>query len=88
MVELVARRCGDQHSTVQNWYPGDEDAWRDLYSPDQARYLQGRSLGNLLDAGGNRIGNHVEIPASFCGDVGRLYSVALANLNRPIPVPR
>jgi Fe-S cluster assembly protein SufB len=47
VVELITLDDAEiKYSTVQNWYPGDS---------------QGRPIENLLDAGGNRLGDHLEV---------------------------
>ena len=64
VVELVALDDAEiKYSTVQNWYPGDENgAGRHLQFRDQAGRLPRPQLENLLDPGGDRIGDHLEIP--------------------------
>ena len=63
VVELVA--LDDAHikySTVQNWYPGDAARRRrHLQLRHQARRLPRPQLAHLLDAGGDRFGDHLEV---------------------------
>ena len=63
VVELVALDDAEiKYSTVQNWYPGDsEGQGRHLQFRDQARRLPRRALEDLLDAGRDRLGDHLEI---------------------------
>jgi Fe-S cluster assembly protein SufB len=64
VVELVALDDAEiKYSTVQNWYPGRrERQGRHLQLRHQARRLPGRPVQGDVDAGGNRLGHHVEIP--------------------------
>jgi len=64
VVELVALDEAEiKYSTVQNWYPGDrEGARRRLQLCNQARRLPRRPLEDQLDAGGDGLGHHLEIP--------------------------
>ena len=51
-----------KYSTVQNWYPGDEEGKGGIYNFVTKRGdCRGRPLEDLLDAGGNRLGHHLEI---------------------------
>ena len=63
VVELVALDNAQiKYSTVQNWYPGRQRRQgRDLQLRDQARQVPGRELEDLLDAGGDRISDHLEV---------------------------
>ena len=63
VVELVALDDAEiKYSTVQNWYPGDaERQGRHLQLRHQARRLPRRPLQDLLDAGRDRLGDHLEI---------------------------
>ncbi len=63
VVELVALDDATiKYSTIQNWYPGDKDGQgRHLQLRDQARRLPRTQLEDLLDAGGDRIGDHLEV---------------------------
>ena len=84
VVELVA--LGDaeiKYSTVQNWYPGDENGKGGIYNfRHQSAATAGAQFQDLLDPGGNRVCDHLEIPELHLrGDnsVGEFYSVAVAN---------
>ena len=85
VVELVALDDAQiKYSTVQNWYPGDKDGKGGIYNFVTKRgKCAGRQLEDLLDAGRDRLGDHLEVPerASCKGDdsVGEFYSVALTN---------
>jgi Fe-S cluster assembly protein SufB len=84
VVELVALDDAEiKYSTVQNWYPGDEEGQgRHLQLRHQARAVPGRAFQDLLDPGGDRLGHHLEVPELHpAGDdsVGEFYSVALTN---------
>jgi len=63
VVELVALEDAEiKYSTVQNWYPGDENGLGGIYNfVHQARRLPRRALEDFLDAGGDRFGDHLEI---------------------------
>ena len=64
VVELVALEGAEiKYSTVQNWYPGDERRQgRHLQLRHEARRLPRPGLENLLDAGGDGLGDHLEVP--------------------------
>ncbi len=63
VVELVALDDAEiKYSTVQNWYPGDaQRQGRHLQLRHQARRLPRRPVEDLVDAGRNRLGDHLEI---------------------------
>jgi Fe-S cluster assembly scaffold protein SufB len=63
VVELVALEDAEiKYSTVQNWYPGDaRGQGRHLQFRHQARRLPRRPLEDLVDAGRDRLGHHLEI---------------------------
>ena len=63
VVELIALDNAQiKYSTVQNWYPGDEEGKGGIYNFVTKRGLcTGRELEDLLDAGGDRLGDHLEI---------------------------
>ncbi len=63
VVELVALEDAEiKYSTVQNWYPGDaEGKRRHLQFRHQARRLPRRAGENFVDAGRDRLGDHLEI---------------------------
>ena len=63
VVELVALDNAQiKYSTVQNWYPGDKEGQRrHLQLRHQARQVPGGEFEDFLDAGGDRLGDHLEI---------------------------
>ena len=63
VVELVALdNASIKYSTVQNWYPGDKEGKGGIYNFVTKRGdCRGRDQQNQLDAGGNRLGHHLEI---------------------------
>ena len=63
VVELVALDDAEiKYSTVQNWYPGRRRRQgRHLQLRHQARRLPRRALEDFLDAGRDRLGDHLEI---------------------------
>ena len=63
VVELVALDDATiKYSTIQNWYPGRQGRQgRHLQLRDQARQVRRRQLEDHLDAGRNRLGDHVEV---------------------------
>ncbi len=85
VVELVALENAQiKYSTVQNWYPGDKEGkGGHLQLRHQTGTLPRRALEDLVDAGGDRIGDHVEVPglraSSATSSVGEFYSVAMTN---------
>ena len=69
VVELVALDDATiKYSTIQNWYPGDKDGKGGIYNFVTKRgAVRGRGLEDHLDAGRDRLGDHVEISrAAFC----------------------
>src|SRR6184192_3541262 len=62
VVELVALdKAQIKYSTVQNWYPGDAQGRGGIYNFDEARRCARQGLEDLVDAGGDRIGDHLEV---------------------------
>ena len=63
VVELIALEDAEiKYSTMQNWYPGDARGQRrHLQLRHQARRLPRRELQDFLDAGRDRLGDHLEI---------------------------
>ena len=63
VVELIALDDAEiKYSTIQNWYPGDaQRQGRHLQLRHQARRLPRRALEDFLDAGRDRLGDHLEI---------------------------
>ena len=77
VVELVALDNAQiKYSTVQNWYPGDKEGKGGIYNFVTKRgKCRGRELEDLVDAGRNRISDHVEISrAAFCRAITRWAS--------------
>ena len=63
VVELVALdNATIKYSTIQNWYPGDKDGKGGIYNFVTKRgALHRRQLEDHLDAGGDRLGHHLEV---------------------------
>ena len=64
VVELVAVGENSQikYSTVQNWYPGDKEGRGGIYNFVTKRgACRGPQLEDFLDAGGDRLGHHLEV---------------------------
>ena len=63
VVELVAKQDAEiKYSTVQNWYPGDEDGKGGIYNFVTKRgHCLGRAVKDQLDAGGNWFRHHLEV---------------------------
>ena len=63
VVELVALDDAQiKYSTVQNWYPGDKEGKGGIYNFVTKRGdVSRREFQNFVDAGGNRLGDYVEI---------------------------
>ena len=63
VVELIAHEDAEiKYSTVQNWYPGDSEGKGGIYNFVTKRGdCRGARLENLLDAGRDRLGDHLEI---------------------------
>jgi Fe-S cluster assembly protein SufB len=84
VVELVALDGAQiKYSTVQNWYPGDKEGKGGIYNFVTKRGMCHRIMRDLLDAGRDGFGDHLEISLRCIlrGDnsVGEFYSVALTN---------
>jgi len=90
IVEIIAMEDAEvKYSTVQNWYPGDKQGKGGVYNFVTKRgYLQGKPLQDLLDAGGNRVGHHLEIPLLRFG--GRRFGgrVLLRRGHQSLPAGR
>ena len=95
VVELVALKDATiKYSTVQNWYPGDEEGRGGIYNFVTKRGdCRGRQLEDLLDTGRGRLSDHLEVSrAASCGV--RTRSVNFTRwpsptiCSRPIPAPR
>ena len=63
VVELVALDDAEiKYSTVQNWYPGDEEGRGGIYNFVTKRgECRGAQLEDLLDAGRDRLRDHLEV---------------------------
>ena len=63
VVELVALDNAQiKYSTVQNWYPGDKNGKGGIYNFVTKRGDVSREeFEDFVDAGGNRLGHHLEI---------------------------
>ena len=62
VVELIALDEAEiKYSTVQNWYPATRTARAASIICNQARRLPRPQLQDLVDAGGNRFGDYLEI---------------------------
>jgi Fe-S cluster assembly protein SufB len=63
VVELVALKDATiKYSTCQNWYAATRKGQGgDLQLRDEARQVRRRELEDLVDAGGDRLGDHVEV---------------------------
>jgi Fe-S cluster assembly protein SufB len=64
VVELVILEDAEiKYSTVQNWFPGDEEGKGGIYNFVTKRAdCRGRPGQGDVDAGRNRLGDHLEIP--------------------------
>ena len=64
VVELVAFDDAQiRYATVQNWYPGDKEGRGGIYNFVTKRgKCQGVNSKNFVDAGRNRVRDHVEVP--------------------------
>ena len=63
MVELIALDDAEiKYSTVQNWYPGDAEGKGGIYNFVTKRGdCRGKNVEDLLDAGRDRLGDHLEV---------------------------
>ena len=68
VVELVALDDAEiKYSTVQNWYPGDENGVGGIYNFVTKRgECRGARSKISLDAGRDRLGDHLEVPDAAC----------------------
>jgi Fe-S cluster assembly protein SufB len=63
VVELVALDDAEiKYSTVQNWYPGDAEGKGGIYNFVTKRGDCRGALEDLVDAGRDRLGDHLEVP--------------------------
>jgi Fe-S cluster assembly protein SufB len=77
VVELVALKDAEiKYSTVQNWYPGDENGKGGIYNFVTKRGVcRGRQVKDFLDAGRNRFGHHLEISLLRAARQGQRWRV-------------
>ncbi|MCW0135953.1 SufD family Fe-S cluster assembly protein [Escherichia coli] len=72
-----------KYSTVQNWFPGDNNTGGISQLRHQACFLcEGEKQQNVMDAIRNRVSDYVEISQLYLrGDnsIGEFYSVALTS---------
>ena len=62
VVEIIVEKDAEvKYSTVQNWYPGDKQGRGGIYNFVTKRHLP-RKRPPVVDAGGDRLGHHLEIP--------------------------
>ena len=63
VVELVAKeRAKIKYSTVQNWYPGDENGQGGIYNFVTKRGICKGDYAKISDTNRNRIRDYLEIP--------------------------
>jgi len=77
-----ARQCEIKYSTVQNWYPGDKEGKGGIYNFVTSARLPGKNSKIFLDAGGDRLGHHLEVSSCILrgdGSRGEFYSIAISN---------
>ena len=84
VVELIALDDAEiKYSTVQNWYPGDKDGKGGIYNFVTKRGdCRGQQLQDLLDAGRDRLGHHLEVSELHPArrqQRGEFYSIAVSN---------
>ena len=95
VVEIVALEDAEvKYSTVQNWYPGRRGGpRRHLQLRHQARRLPRGAREGDVDAGRDRLGDHLEVsrPASCAARGARASSTrspSPTTTSRPTPAPR
>jgi Fe-S cluster assembly scaffold protein SufB len=94
VVELVALDDATiKYSTVQNWYPGDKKARAASTTSSPSAATAAAQLEDLLDAGRDRLGDHLEVselhPAGR--QLGRRVLLGRdrrTTTSRPTPAPR
>ena len=83
VVELVALDDAEiKYSTVQNWYPGDENGVGGIFNFVTKRGACIGARSKILDAGRDRLCDHLEVPElhpARADSVGEFYSVAITN---------
>ena len=94
VVELVALEDAKiKYSTVQNWYPGDEDGKGGIYNFVTKRGACRGAQQDLLDPGRDRLGDHLEISELHAARATTRRRVLFGRhhqqpASRPIPAPR
>ena len=90
VVELVALDDAEiKYSTVQNWYPGDAEGKGGIYNFVTKRGdCRGRELEGLLDAGRDRLGDHLEVPVLHPARRGLARRVLLDRHDQRLPAGR
>ena len=95
VVELIAHEDAQiKYSTVQNWYPGDAEGKGGIYNFVTKRgALPRRPLEDLVDPGGNRLGDHLEISElhprrATIRSANSIQSRSPTTASRPTPAPR
>ena len=90
VVELVALDRADiKYSTVQNWYAGRrERRRRHLQLRHQARPVQRREFEDLVDAGRDRLGDHLEISVVRAARRQLDRRVLFGRADQPLPAGR
>ncbi len=95
VVELVALEDAKiKYSTVQNWYPGDENGVGGIYNFVTKRgECRGAQFADQLDAGRDRLGDHLEVPelradAATTRSASSTRSRSPTTTSRPTPAPR
>ncbi len=62
VVEIIVEKDAEvKYSTVQNWYPGDREGRGGIYNFVTKRGNLPRERPSVMDAGRDRVGDHVEI---------------------------
>ena len=90
VVELIAMDDAQiKYSTVQNWYPGDAEGRGGIYNFVTKRgALPRRAQQDQLDAGGNRLGDHLEISVLHPGRRRQRRRVLLGGRHHQPPAGR
>ena len=90
VVELVALDDADiKYSTVQNWYAGDENGVGGIYNFVTKRGLcKGVNSQDFLDAGRDRLGDHLEVSVVRAARRQLDRRVLLGRADQPPPAGR
>ena len=66
VVEVIIHKDAEvKYSTVQNWFPGDNNTGGYPELRHQARPVRRRKQQNVMDPVGNRLGHYLEIPELY-----------------------